>query len=110
MAGGRGDAIEAPRSLAFLGRPIWEAFPGSVFAPLLTLPAPTIRPRAAPSTTNFPDGKVKSCHKFRWSELAACKSLNSRTEEEMAFHREWVLIWDGWEGGGGCVISAARLL
>ncbi|XP_043318271.1 translation initiation factor IF-2-like [Cervus canadensis] len=32
--------------------------------PLLTLPAPRIRLRAAPSPTNFPEGKVKSCHEL----------------------------------------------
>lgn len=67
MEGGWGAAVEAPRSLASLGRPIRGAFTEPVFVPLppaLTLPAPRIRLRAAPSPTSFPEGKVKSCHEL----------------------------------------------
>lgn len=45
--------------------------------------------------------KGKKLPQVRWSELAACESLNSKTEEEVGFDWEWVLIWDGWTRGEG---------
>lgn len=62
--GARGDAVEAPQSLAFLDCAVCGALPRPVFGPLLTLPAPRSRPRVIPSPTNFADGKVKSCRKL----------------------------------------------
>lgn len=85
---GRGDAVAAPQTLAFLGIPSVGHFLGLYSPPPLTLSAPRIRPRAVPSPTNFPDGKVKSCHKLDGVELAACESLNSRTEKKVGFDRE----------------------
>ena len=88
---GKGASMEAPRCLASLGRPIRGAFPEPVFIPL---------PRAfnSSSSENSSSGSPlphqlsrregKKLPRVKWSELAAYKSVNSRTEEKVGFDRE----------------------
>lgn len=55
----------------------------------------------------------KKLPQVKGSELAACKSLNGKPEEEVGVPREWILMWDGWEGGGrvrdSCSLFAVTL-
>lgn len=91
---GEGEPLWRPRTaLLSCAVPSAGHFPGLCSSPPtppppLTLPAPRIRLRAAPLPHQLSRWEGKKLPQVRWSELAACESLNSRTEEEVGFDRE----------------------
>ena len=78
--------MAVPQNLAFLSIPSVGHFLG------LYSPPPPVNSFSSENSSScgplphqLSRWEGKSCHKFRRSELAACKSLNSRTEEEVGF-------------------------